>query len=89
MSASKKKRLVIVGLGTLAAAVLYLGAYFACISIEFRYAMRVGAPSLGSARPYYKVGPISQDFAQSFFEPARLFDAYYLRPKSWADKYRD
>ena len=86
MRASKQKRLVLVAFGTLVAVILYLGVYFACVSIYFRYPMQVGGKSIGHARVYYKVGPISQDFACSFFEPARLFDAYYLHPKLWEDK---
>jgi len=89
MSASNKKRLIIVALGTFATCVIYMGVYFACVSIEFTYPMEVGGLGVGSARVYYNVGPLSQDMAHSFFEPARLCDAYYLRPKRWADKPHD
>ena len=87
MRASKKKRLVIVALGTLAAVILYFCAYFACVTVYFRYPMQVsGAVGSAQARVYYKVGPLSQDIACSLFEPAQLLDSYYLRPKYWQDK---
>jgi hypothetical protein len=88
LRASKKKRLVIAALGTLAAVTLYFCAYFACLTVYLRYPAPVSG-GLGSAdaRVYYKVGPLSQDFARLFFEPAQLIDAYYLRPKYWQDKH--
>jgi hypothetical protein len=75
-----------VALGTLAAGALYIGAYFACVSVRFNYAMRPSGKSVGTAYAYYKVGPLLEDFVGSFFEPARLCDAYYLRPKLWEDR---
>jgi hypothetical protein len=45
-----------------------------------------GAVGSAQARVYYKVGPLSQDFAHSIFEPAQLLDSYYLRPKYCQDK---
>jgi hypothetical protein len=87
MRASKKKRLVIVALGTLAAVVLYFCAYFICLTVYFRYPMQIGGGiGSGQARVYYKVGPLPQDMARSVFEPAQRLDAYYLRPKYWQDK---
>jgi hypothetical protein len=86
MRTARKKRLVIVALGTLAVVVLYFCAYFACLTIYFRYPMQVGGMGSGQARVYYKVGPLSQDIAHSVFAPAQLLDAYYLRPKFWRDK---
>ena len=53
-------------------------AYFACVSIE--YEQHIGYPIVS-----YKVGPLSQNIAHSFFEPARLCDAHLLRPKRWED----
>jgi hypothetical protein len=86
MSASRKKRLAIVAVGTVAAAAIYLGAYFACVSVQFRYGMEAKVRSIGRAHAYYKVPPALDDIADSFFEPARLFDAYYLRPQLWEDR---
>ena len=86
MSASKKRRLVMVALGTVATIILYMGIYFTCVSVECRYAMDVPR-SVGSPYAYYHVGPVSLDFAHVFFEPARLFDASYLRPHLWEDRY--
>jgi hypothetical protein len=89
MSATKKKRLILVALGTMGAILIYMGIYFACVSIEFRYPMQVGGKGFGNAHAYYRVGPFSQGIAQSVFEPARLLDAYYLRPGHWADQRHD
>jgi hypothetical protein len=86
MRASRKKRVVIVALGTLAAVILYFCAYFACLTIYFRYPMQVDGMGSREERVYYKVGPLSQDFARSVFKPAQLLDANYLRPKYWQDK---
>ena len=76
-------------MGTLVAVSLYFGAYFVCVSTYFTYPAQVGGKGMRSARAHYKVGPLMQDIAQSFFEPARLFDCYYLRQKQWEDKHDD
>jgi hypothetical protein len=78
--------MVIVALGTITAVGLYFGAYFACASVYYRFAMTVKEPSIESAYVHYKVGPLSQAFAQSFFEPARLFDVNYFRADIWKDR---
>jgi hypothetical protein len=90
MRTLKKKWFVFVAAGMLAAVCLYLGAYFACVSIEFRYAKvatQSGNKGIGYACAGFKVGHSSQSFVRSFFEPARLLDAGYLRPRCWENKY--
>ena len=86
MSTSRKRRLSIVAFLTIAAVGCYVVAYFACVSVRFSHAMTVKEPRIQSAYAYYKTGPLSQDFAQWFFEPARLCDEHYFRSRLWADR---
>ncbi len=86
MSATRRKRIVLVASGTLGAVALYVGAYYACVSVQFQRGLAFKEPSIESAYAYYRIGEQWQDFAQSFFEPARLLDAYYFRPDLWKDK---
>ena len=73
-----KKRLVIAALAILSAVFVYMVAYFTCVSIG--YEQHIGYPIVS-----YKVGPLSQHIAHSFFEPARLCDVHLLRPHRWED----
>ena len=82
MRASKKKRLVVILsiIGTLL--VTYFAAYFLCVSIEFGEGKE---STLHLAYARYQPAPFSDGFAQWMFEPARLIDATYLRPRLWRD----
>jgi len=83
MRAQNKKRLVIVVVGTVAAAALYVAAYFACVSVQMLYAMGIDGPTGARVYAYYRVGHQLQNSAAWFFEPVRLCDAYYFRPHLW------
>ena len=83
MSAHQKKRLVIVAAGIVVAVVLYIAAYFACVSVETSYHMGINGPVGAKIHAYYRVGDKLQDLATWFFEPARLCDSYYFRPRLW------
>src|ERR1039457_2322526 len=83
MSASKKKHLVIVAVGTVAAAALYIAAYFACVSVQTLFATGIDGPTGARVYAYYRVGHQLQGFAALFFEPVRLCDACYFRPHLW------
>jgi hypothetical protein len=48
--------------------------------------MLLNGKTVGTAYAYYKVGSRLEGFMCSFFEPARLCDAYYLRPELWMNK---
>jgi hypothetical protein len=86
MSATRRKRIMHVALGVLAAMALYFGTYYACVSVQFRRVLTIKEPGVELAYAYYKVGDRNQAFAQSLFEPARLIDAYYVRRALWNDK---
>ncbi len=86
MNASKKKRLSIVAAATLGAAVVYLAAYYVSVTVYFRHPFHIKEQGIESAYANYKVGERCQGLAQALFEPARLFDSYYIRPALWSDK---
>ena len=73
-------------MGIITAATLYLGAYFACVSVRYRHDVTVKEESIESAGAYYKVGSHLQNAACWFFLPASFCDAYLLRPNVWADR---
>ena len=83
MRAPKKKRLVVMLSVTGALLASYFVAYFICVSIEFAES-KESTLLLTIAR--YQPAPISQEFSQSLFEPARVIDATYLRPGRWRDR---
>jgi|ERR1017187_4503602 hypothetical protein len=83
MSAHQKKRLVVVAAGTLAAVLLYIAAYFACVSVEVSYHLGIDGPVGAKVHAYYRVGSTLQDLATWIFEPAQLCDSYYFRPRLW------
>jgi len=86
MTTLKKKRLIILLAGAAMMLAVYFIAYFACVSIQFRpYSHQW---NIEEAYAHYKAGPLSEDFVRRFFEPARLCDAYYLRPHLWEDRHR-
>ena len=89
MSTHQKKRLFIVAAGTVAAVVLYIAAYFACVSVETSYHMGIDGPVGAKVHAYYRVGSTLQDLATWVFEPARLCDSYYFRPKLWNEPKRN
>jgi hypothetical protein len=84
--ATSKKRFCILMIGLLLALIFYLGAYFLCVSIQFGHNPAVQEQTIQSAGAYYKVSPRLEAVAYRFFEPARLCDAYYFRPKLWEDR---
>jgi uncharacterized membrane protein len=84
--ATSKKRIYIIMIGLLFALIFYIGAYFLCASIQFEHNPAVMEQSIESAGVYYKVSPRLEAVAYRFFEPARLCDAYYFRPKLWEDR---
>ena len=86
MTAPKKKRIYIIMMGMLFPLIFYIGAYFLCVSIQFEHNPAVMERSIESAGVYYKVSPRLEVVAYRFFEPARLCDAYYFRPKLWEDR---
>jgi hypothetical protein len=86
MVTSKRKRFYIVMMGLLFALILYVGAYFLCVSIQFGHDPVVMEESIESAGAYYKVSPRLEEVARRFFEPARFCDAYCFRPKLWEDR---
>jgi len=86
MTTSKKKRLIILLVGVAMMLAVYLSAYYACVSIQFEPLQH--QPTVEIAYAHYKAGPLSEEFARRFFEPARLCDAYYLRPHLWEDRQR-
>jgi hypothetical protein len=82
----KKNRLFVILAGALTARALYFGAYFACVSIHFRRSLEYKVANIESAFARDAAGPLAQNFAQWFFEPARLCDACYLRSSRWEDR---
>jgi hypothetical protein len=63
-----------------------MGAYFLCASVQFGRNPASMEPTIQSTGVYYKVSPRLEMAAYRFFEPARLCDAYYFRPKLWEDR---
>ena len=73
-------------MGLLFAPIFYMTAYFLFVSIQFGHDPAVKEQTMQSAGACYKVSPWLEVAAYRFFEPARLCDAYYFRPKLWEDR---